>query len=149
NDLWRNGMESVDTGGVLYRNRCDRGHGIAGQCAHRFDVGLDAGAAAGIGTRDNQHAGGVLHRCLVGGSAPSPCPLPRWGEGFYVVASRMSWATSLTTARTSFSLSPSPMMRMTGSVPDLRTKSRPPSSFFSHSLIAEETLGSLSGEPFL
>jgi hypothetical protein len=42
---------------VLGGDRRDRGHGVAAQHRHRFDVGLDAGAASGVGTGDDQDSG--------------------------------------------------------------------------------------------
>ena len=63
---------------------------------------------------------------------------------------RCALAISRTTARTSFSSSPSAMTRMTGSVPDLRTRMRPaPLRRASPASMHGFTRASSSGEPFL
>ena len=49
----------METCGLIYGERGDRGGGETAQGGHRLDVGLDAGAAPGIGTGDDENA--ALH----------------------------------------------------------------------------------------
>ncbi len=48
-------MDGVNAQRVLRRQRGNRGHGEAAERAHRLDVGLNAGTAAGIGAGDDQY----------------------------------------------------------------------------------------------
>ena len=56
--------------GVLRGQRGDRGHGVAAERRDRLDVGLDARAAAGIGSGDHQHP--AAHQAASVGRAARP-----------------------------------------------------------------------------
>src|SRR5690349_1714350 len=110
-------------------------HGYSGHGRHRIgakrgsglDVRLDTGAARIVRARNNEKANGLAR---------------------HAAASSIAEAISLTTALISFSSSPSAITRMTGSVPDLRTRMRPePLRRASQSLIRAATRSSSSGAP--
>ena len=56
-DTGRHDMDAVNALRVLHRHRGDRGHGIGAEHGRGLDVGLDAGAAARIRTRDGEKTG--------------------------------------------------------------------------------------------
>src|SRR4029077_3252734 len=125
-DRGRNEMNSADAGRILRRDRRDRGHGIGAERRRRLNVALNARAAARIRPRDREQSD--------------------WRQA---ATSWIALTTSLTTARSNDSSSPSAMMRMTGSVPHLRTSRRPePLRRASPSLMQAVTRALLSGEPF-
>ena len=53
--LRRHGVDRLDTDGALRRERRDRRHPVHAAAGERLQVGLDAGAAAGVGPGDRQH----------------------------------------------------------------------------------------------
>ena len=60
-EISRHGLDPRDAQGVLGGQRGDRGHGVAAQRRHGLDVGLNARAAAGIRTGNNQDTALGLH----------------------------------------------------------------------------------------
>src|SRR5262249_57082657 len=119
-----------------------RGCGIAVQHRHRLDVGLDAGAASGVGTGDDQYpaahysaASSGVDRKSRGRVSPVPTPAAE-------IASQISSMTAAISASSSLSA----ITRITGSVPDSRI-TRPPAvaSRFSLSAITCLTTGDSTG----
>ena len=53
-DIGRNEMDGADAGGVLRGDGGDRRHGVGAERRRRLDVGLDAGAAARVRSRDDE-----------------------------------------------------------------------------------------------
>src|SRR5579883_333187 len=123
--------DAEDAARVLRGERGDRRGRIPAQRRHRLDIGLDTRAAARIGSSDDEH--------------PSPHSAARpSAPPAAITASAMSSMIAATSA----SSSPSAMMRMRGSVPDLRTSKRPVlPSRLSPSLIAAFTDAVSSGAP--
>ena len=92
---------------VLHRHRGDRGLGIDAEGLRGLEVGLESRRRRTNPTRQSPERAASSCEKL------RPRPL-RWRR-----------RSARTTARTSFSSSPSAMTRITGSVPDLRTRMRP------------------------
>src|SRR6202048_4687970 len=108
--------------GVLRSQRGYRGGGVGVEHRHGLNVGLDAGAAAGIGTGDDQHP--AVHGYSAACAEPSDA-IRGLLSSMPATASRIASQISSTIAATSSSSSPSAMTRITGSVPDLRITRRP------------------------
>ncbi len=54
-EFWRDRQHAEDAQGVLRGQRSDRRRCVGTEHRHRLDIGLDAGAAAGIRAGDDQH----------------------------------------------------------------------------------------------
>jgi DEAD/DEAH box helicase domain-containing protein len=69
-EVGRRFVDGADLSRGLSRQRDDRAHAMAAEVRERLEVGLDAGAAAGVGARDREAAWyhGLVR--LAGGSAP-------------------------------------------------------------------------------
>src|SRR3546814_5506917 len=111
NDIERDVVNGVNAKRVLHGDRGDRRRRITAKRGDRLDVGLKPRAAATIGSGNDENAASGIDHMKIGGHQ----------------AAQLSMAEQIspTTARTSFSSSPSPMTRMSGSVPDLRMPRRP------------------------
>ena len=116
--IWRatksggTGMHAVHAQRVLRGQRGDRGRGVAAERGDRLDVGLDAGAAAGIRSGDRPAPG---RRISAGIQSPAAA---RWRVTAAISAHRSS-----TTRPTSASSSASAITRTNGSVPLSRISS--------------------------
>src|SRR5208282_3756770 len=107
-EIGTDGKNAGNAARVLHRQRGNCRRGVTAQRRYRLDIRLDARAAARIRAGDDQHAAG--HSAALS----SACP-----------AAASAAAISSTTEATSDLSSPSAMMRIRGSVPDLRTSRRP------------------------
>src|SRR5262249_11709709 len=126
-DFRRHRIDRRDLDRVLHRDGGDRGLGVDPEGLGCLEIGLDSSAAGRVGTGDDQKPG-----------------------NHYAATSSIADAIWRTTARTTFSSSPSAITRISGSVPDLRTRMRPeaPSLALAASML-DLTFASSSGEPFL
>ena len=109
-ELRRHRRNSMHAQGILRRERGDGGGGISAERRHGLDVCLDASAAARVGACNDKDAAAY-----------------RAGQATSRVAAKIVLQSSATMRSTIASSSPSAITRRTGSVPLMRSSSRPDS----------------------